>query len=477
MATDIFLCYRRAGAQTAKLFKRYLDSIQFPFQVWYSDNESHGNYKYDIPDLVGSAKCAVLFVDNNFTMNFLEEDLDEECITALEIVEIEKRIQKDPDFWLVIVTLNCDGFSLEAQKDMEELFRRNGVLTDKGVSNFSLSNKIRFDVDKQEEYELFEKIANSLANGGLLSREKYFGDFYFGNKRTCADIVVWDEENGIAPEDIVFDVSYDEIKLYNEIEKKRCKDLEIEQNNKMVSVTKFTCSLSDDEERKRVAIDYQVINYELFKKTLKIWNVAGLGINQKVGLYSVDTMYEVPNAMGMAFMVVTKDHKLLFTRRSPKRGIRPNECDVSIVEGLKLSVESEKYGNYTIDDVDEYVLNEIYRAYNEEVCFIGDGIKVKINGIVLDKEYGQWNLVGTIFTEDTSMDIIRKHPMRGDSYERIQMEFVSYIDKNGNRTMDGIRNMLTEFAKYTMWSMGYATLYGTLKDIGFSDTDIMRLTE
>ena len=42
METDIFLCYRRTGAQTAKLFKRYLESMQFGGKVWYSDDEIYG---------------------------------------------------------------------------------------------------------------------------------------------------------------------------------------------------------------------------------------------------------------------------------------------------------------------------------------------------------------------------------------------------------------------------------------------------
>ena len=33
--TDIFLCYRRPGAQTAKLFKRYLLRRNLPADVWY----------------------------------------------------------------------------------------------------------------------------------------------------------------------------------------------------------------------------------------------------------------------------------------------------------------------------------------------------------------------------------------------------------------------------------------------------------
>ena len=67
MFTDVFLCYRKPSAQTAKLFKRYLEKSKFPALVWYSNGEVLGNYKKDIPVLVGTAKCAVIFINNRFT--------------------------------------------------------------------------------------------------------------------------------------------------------------------------------------------------------------------------------------------------------------------------------------------------------------------------------------------------------------------------------------------------------------------------
>jgi hypothetical protein len=45
---DVFLCYRRRGAQTAKLFKQYLEEKRFPGSIWYSDVEVNGDYAIDV---------------------------------------------------------------------------------------------------------------------------------------------------------------------------------------------------------------------------------------------------------------------------------------------------------------------------------------------------------------------------------------------------------------------------------------------
>ena len=74
MTIDVFLCYRRHSAQTAKLFKRYLTTHRFVGEVWYSDGEVYGNYKMDIPTLIGNAKCAVVFIDPGFTDRFLDSN-------------------------------------------------------------------------------------------------------------------------------------------------------------------------------------------------------------------------------------------------------------------------------------------------------------------------------------------------------------------------------------------------------------------
>ena len=436
MEIDVFLCYRRAGAQTAKLFKRYLDSTKFPAKVWYSDGEIYGNYKNDIPELIGSAQCAVLFVDTDFTKGFTENDSDFDCITAHEIVAIEKKIQSDPDFRILVVALDCKGFSLEAQKALACIFSHAGIYTEQSVLHFAQCNLNEFKTAKDDEYVLFENLAKELLSTSFFQQHPQQGNFGFGKKGTMADVVIWDAEKGIEPGDIAFKLESAEIPLYRKIAKMRSSVSDEIQNNTMISLNQLEVSLSDNDERMNVVVCYQPIEYRLFHKTLKIWNTAGLNLDQKLHLYTLEKgPYEIPNAMGLAFMVITADDQLILTRRSAKRSIRPNEYDCSLVEGLQIEVDSSKYGKYDVFD-ERYVELEIRRAYQEEICANDDHIQIKINGIVLDKEYGQWNIVGTIFSDKDSKTLMRNHSVRNDTFEYIHMEMISVRDTAGNLTLE-----------------------------------------
>ena len=472
METDIFLCYRRTGAQTAKLFKRYLESMQFGGKVWYSDDEIYGNYKFDIPELIQTAKCAVLFVDKNFTKNFIENEQEYECITALEIIEIEKRLQSDEKFRIFLVALDCKGFSLEAQNDLSVLFERANICTERSVAHFAQSNVISFETAKDDEYVLFERLSQELLLDVMLKRNPIKGNFYFGKRGTMADVIVWDVENGISGNDISFELSEETIALHRKIENIRFSQSHEIQNNQMISLTYLDVNLSDNEEKKSIVIQYLPIKYRLFQKTLRIWNVAGLNLGQKVNQYTIEKgKYEIPNAMGLAFMVITSDNQLIFTKRSSKRAIRPNEYDCSIVEGLKIEVVSELYGDYDIFD-EEYVNKEIHRAYREEMCPHDENLEIKITGIVLDKEYGQWNIVGIIRTPESAEDLIRRHSVRSDTYEYIHMRAVPFYDSEGNKTLVHLKKMFPEFIKYKMWGMGFVVLYAALIELGFKETEI-----
>ena len=471
--TDIFLCYRRAGAQTAKLFQRYLESIQFPASVWYSDSKITGNYKYDIPDLLNSAKCAVLFVDEHFTKGFVQPEAEEECITALEVIEIEKRRQRDPEFHILMVTLDCKGLSLAGQKDLRKLFEDAGVCQEESVPFFALSNTISFLTARDDEYLLFEKLARELTTYSLLATDMVKGNFYFGSRSTAADIVVWDADNGIACSDISFTMITDPIPLYRNIEHIRCPETNESQNNAMVSLTNLEIQLSDNDERAQVMISYKEIDYRLFRKTLNLWDTLNLDCTLRFFDYKTES-YMIPNAMGLAFMVVTADQRLIFSKRSAERGIRPNQYDCSVVEGLRPKVTFEEEPGYDIFSP-RYVELEILRAFTEEISPNDQGIRIKVNGIVLDKEYGQWNIVGTIFSPETAEALMRKHSVRKDSYEKTHLEAVPFCTAEGQKTLSFLKAVLPKFFRHNIWSMALATLYGTLRNLGFSESEIDQL--
>ncbi|MBQ2881005.1 MAG: hypothetical protein IJE40_01930, partial [Clostridia bacterium] len=160
---DVFLCYRAQGAQTAKLFMRYLQSKNYD-DVWYSDTEAYGNYKNDIPELIGNAQSAVIFITKDFLNGFTEDSKDGyiECITKLEIIEIEKRIQQKDGFRVLTVFQDREGLSVEEQDILRSVFAESGILCPDSVSHFSQSNMVRFNSRKDVEENLFELLLKDL---------------------------------------------------------------------------------------------------------------------------------------------------------------------------------------------------------------------------------------------------------------------------------------------------------------------------
>lgn len=464
---EIFFCYRRAGAQTAKLFKRYLENKkEFRGTVWYSDDECYGNYKTDIVNLISRAECAVLFLTNGFTENFLERPDSYECITAQELVEIERRKQIYKDFR--IITINLDGYCLDNkdQKILETLFKSAGIYKDESVGHFSQCNINNFNVARDKEEILFERLSQELLPDKYYQKQKILGNFYYRKEPTSVEIIFWDVDRGIPSKNIEFLLSSKEIAFYAEVQNAKVELNSEKQNDTMLSVVNCDCFLADEDEVKYIQIYYQPIKYELFSKCLSIWDKGRLNMSKKLMEFEQDSeQYEIPNAMGLALMVVTKDQYLIFTKRSMKRKIRKGEYDCSIVEGLKI-----EHDNYNID-TDEYLDMECYRAYQEEICANSEDITIQINGLILDKEYGQWNFIGTVFTEKCKEDIMYEHATRKDTYEKNTLEFIPFI-KDGKKTTEFIDAGIKKFRRIGMWDTALAVLKATLLCLEFEESDI-----
>ena len=461
MKTDVFLCYRRAGAQTAKLFKKYLEKENFSADIWYSDMENQGHLIEDIPSLIGSAQSAVLFIDKNFTYNF-ESD---ECITALEVIEIVKRACTDPHFRVFEIFLNRDNheFTNEEQCTLARALKN----MEQHLSALTKRNAITFNIYSDDEEILAKKLMPQLLPPEYYEKNISCGNFSFGHIPTYVNVAFCDFKKNIGLDDITFSIDGRPIKTYRDIQRFPFSEKREIQNNTMISFVGADITLSDDNENKMVLVRYQTIKYELFNKTIQLMKIAQLGLWQKISNYQLeDEVFLIPNAMGLSLMVVTADQKIIFTKRSSQRVIRPAQYDVTIVEGLKIE---------GIDE-DNYLESEIIRAYNEEVCETTLPLDIRCTALVLDKEYAQWNFVGTIFTEQTSDDIIRTHATRGDTYEKNEFFFVSYA-KNVEKRAAIMQKTLSRFIHGKMWGMGMFTLYSTLRVIGFSEAEIAEISK
>lgn len=464
--TDVFLCYRRYGAQTAKLFYRFLKDKQFVEEVWYSDDNPVGNYANDIDELIDSACKYVLFIDEKFTDGF-NNFKENECITALEVCAIARKLLKDKDgTMLLTVFLDRKGFTPEENKTLTKLFRDNGIKeAEEATRLFTQNNVIPFSTYTGIEEGLFKKLYEALLSG--VAPEKNKGNFCFGKMPTSADIVVYDKEEGIKCENVSFIISHKKPVLYKTIEKMKT-DVDYEyQNNHMISLKKCDLNLTDDEENKEINISYCDIEYKLFSKTLDVWQTKKL--DGVIAGYTRDDEYELPNAMGLAFMVITVDNKVIMTIRSNNRKIRPGEYDCSIVEGLKPEVYSNGELLYDIDDV-YYLDKEIKRAFKEEICDIDD-INYKIYGLVLDRQYGQWNFIGVIHTDAAAEEIKRLHPVRNDCYEDNRLIIYDFLN-NGKTDREYLKKQLNSLLSREIWGMALTVLDAALKELGYTVKDI-----
>ncbi len=161
----IFLCYRDSGAETAKMFKNYLKglkNVNFG-RIWYSDDESVGNFKLNILNIIPQCDYYVLFVTSDFTKGFLTpsgennqngysiDDTDyKECITMQEIIAIEKQRQQRP---VTIIVVNIDGSTLDTSI-FEKVFSNAGILCDDSVEFYQNLNQNVY-LRRQTDFELF----------------------------------------------------------------------------------------------------------------------------------------------------------------------------------------------------------------------------------------------------------------------------------------------------------------------------------
>lgn len=464
-------------AQTAKLFKKHMLQHRFPGNIWYSDNEVKGNYKNDIPRIIGDAKCAVLFIDKAFTKNFLTPFKKQECITSLEIIEIAKRKLSDPEFELYTIFLDrSTGFTANENTVLKLLFHKAGIHNAvQAVRLFTQNNTVFFSTTRDDEEVLVHNISKDFLSNRYFADNKTKGNFYFGTIPTYVDVPIWDTQSGIDTTNISFTANPIPIDFYQKAQNANILIQDEIQNNTMLSLVDINTILTDDEEKKKIDIRYKTIEYKLFHKVVKARDV--LGVDKILARYDWRTdIYTIPNAMGMAFSVITADNQLILSYRSSARSIRPNEYDCAIVEGLKISQTDKNKESYSIESED-YLIREIIRGYREEICDDDSELDIKVNGIVIDKQYGQWNVVGTIRTNRTAEQIQSAHALREDTFEVNDLFYVNILDNQGCADIDVITQFLAPYLRKPMWDMAKVVIYAALIEAGFTQSQLYEFSK
>ena len=242
-----------------------------------------------------------MFIDPDFTKDFLSSENIFECITAREVLEIIKRIKSDNQFSIITVFLDRKtGFRPDEIDTLITLIRNAGIEEPEDtVRLLSQRNAVFFSTVTDEEDVLFYNISRNMLPDSFYKDNKANGNFYFGVIPTHVDAVVWDSKTGILPENIYFDLTSAKLPLYRKIDRSHT-DLEYEiQNNNMISLVGVDVILSDETEEKNISVRYQKIEYRLFYKTLKLWNQFDL--SKEIAEYDWRSdVYTIPNAMGLA---------------------------------------------------------------------------------------------------------------------------------------------------------------------------------
>lgn len=150
---------------------------------------------------------------------------------------------------------------------------------------------------------------------------------------------------------------------------------------------------------------------------------------------------------GVSLVGLTKDRKMILTRRSDNAGARPGELDVSVVE----AVHPEKDVSATKAGPDIY--KTAIRGAREEI-----GIEIGYNdvhffGYGVDQEYYQWNMIGMFHISVTAKEAleIRNRGSEG----KWEVKDFQVIDAHPRRVFEHIKER-------KLWSTALISIYWTL---------------
>ena len=305
------------------------------------------------------------------------------------------------------------------------------------------------------------------------------GCFSFGNKQTSVYLLeAKGDWIGIAPRNIQISVDPDhdvkqgtmteEIAYFCDSFSAELQDRTIDSkgvnwNGKPLSLYEYTDTRTAGDESVLIRLTLLKNEYNTTKIVTNhlqdICPITGRRMRDYIDSYDFcrSNSYELPNSIGVCFLVETKDGKVIFAHRDKEAGFRPDEWDVSVVEGL----EEKKDAPGNIVDIKSVFL----RAYKEEICNIEESnFRLTILGLVIDKKYGQWNFIGKVNCSLTEKEI-RSRRANGDVEDRWELRELVFCDSN-------LKAIMGFLSTHKMWDMGLVTVYYSLLAMGETRGDV-----
>lgn len=287
------------------------------------------------------------------------------------------------------------------------------------------------------------------------------GDFTLGNRRTNVVVIDGNGDKKFNKDNIRVHISRpfspvwpEEVDEYYaetllEIQQKKEREENIPWNGSILSLRKYRISRTPDHEEYAMDLFLEELDYYRVYSTInKLESRRGILKRKYIDpfVFDNDSIYELPNAIGVCMMIKTKDEKAIFSTRSMSTGFRPGENDVSIVEGVNPKKDAPTH----LLDFEKVAK----RAVQEEICGVEENkINVSILGLIFDKGYNQWNIIGFIDLKLTQDEIIKRRN-RGTSgkWELQSLNFIQFTPKV----------IMQYLSTHKMWNTGFVTVYFSL---------------
>lgn len=298
-----------------------------------------------------------------------------------------------------------------------------------------------------------------------------YQEFFWGNRKTDIVVIDGDGYRAFSDTDIVIKIEEndtpswpdDVICLFNDtlarFRESEAVGESIPWNGAVLSLYKYRVSRTADTESYAVNLFLRKSNYYWTYSTIQNLATGKPSLREKyidTYVFENDNIYELPNSVGLCLLVITKDNKAIFAKRSNSSGFRPGEFDVSVVEGINPELD-------VINRTMSFTSMAI-RAIQEEIGDIDKSkMEVDILGVVFDKGYNQWNAIGCCNIGLECDEIIkRRNSGASGKWELTDLVFITFSPKD----------VICFLSKNKVWDMGMITAYYSLARNGYSKKKI-----
>jgi len=290
--------------------------------------------------------------------------------------------------------------------------------------------------------------------------------FVLGSHKTSFVIVDGDGQMVYTPDTLTCAVIEEEaklppevIKLYNEIEtteeEKKAKGLQYRWNGPLYALDHPQVERTSPYENLVLTLWLRITDYYTFMATVLSLDKnlvdppASLTLRDRYLAWH-DPSKPIPflaNGLGVALVIMTKDGKLILSRRQETLSARPGELDVSVVEGV------HPYHDRHTDHPGPDLYRTAIRGAMEELGVTLLQPDVTFLGFGVDMQYYQWNVIGMAEIAETAQQILERRT-RGTAGK---------WEAHAFEPVDAVPRTAFEYLKnHKMWDTGKVAIYWAL---------------